>query len=45
MIKELIVVEGKDDIRAVKAALECEVIATNGFGYKRTNRYFKSTGR
>jgi ribonuclease M5 len=35
MIKELIVVEGKDDIRAVKAALECEVIATNGFGYKK----------
>lgn len=35
MIKEVIVVEGKDDITAVKAALECEVIATNGFGYKK----------
>jgi len=33
MIKEVIVVEGRDDISAVKAALECEVIATNGFGY------------
>lgn len=35
MIKEVIVVEGKDDITAVKAALECEVIATNGFGYNK----------
>ena len=35
MIKEVIVVEGKDDISAVKAALDCEVIATNGFGYGR----------
>jgi len=35
MIKEVIVVEGKDDISAVKAALQCEVIATNGFGYGR----------
>ena len=35
MIKEVIVVEGKDDITAVKAALDCEVIATNGFGYKK----------
>lgn len=33
MIKEVIVVEGRDDISAVKAAIECEVIATNGFGY------------
>lgn len=33
MIKEVIVVEGRDDITAVKAAFECEVIATNGFGY------------
>ncbi|WP_425539576.1 ribonuclease M5 [Microaceticoccus formicicus] len=29
-IKEVIVVEGKDDITAVKAALDCEVIATGG---------------
>ena len=35
MIKELIVVEGKDDIAAVKNALDCEVIATGGFGYKK----------
>ncbi|NLY44427.1 MAG: ribonuclease M5 [Tissierella sp.] len=35
MIKEVIVVEGKDDITAVKAAVDAEVIATNGFGYKR----------
>ena len=35
MIKEVIVVEGKDDITAVKAAIEAEVIATNGFGYKK----------
>lgn len=35
MIKEIIVVEGKDDIVAVKNAVEAEVIATGGFGYKR----------
>lgn len=33
MIKEVIVVEGRDDIRAVKRALECELIATGGFGF------------
>ena len=33
MIKEVIVVEGKDDIRAVKAAIECEIVSTNGFNY------------
>lgn len=33
MIREVIVVEGKDDISAVKAAIDCEVIATNGYGY------------
>lgn len=33
MLKEVIVVEGKDDITAVKAAVDAEVIATNGFGY------------
>lgn len=33
MIKEIIVVEGKDDIAAVKSAVEAEVIATGGFGY------------
>ena len=35
MIKEVIVVEGKDDIAAVKAAIDAEVIATGGFGYKK----------
>lgn len=34
MIKEVIVVEGRDDIAAVKAALDAEVIATNGFRIK-----------
>lgn len=33
MIKEIIVVEGKDDISAVKAAVDAEVISTHGFGY------------
>ena len=33
MIKEVIVVEGKDDVSAVKAAVDAEVITTNGFGY------------
>ncbi|MDO4793024.1 MAG: ribonuclease M5 [Filifactor alocis] len=35
MIKEVIVVEGKDDIAAVKRAVEAEVIATNGYGFPR----------
>lgn len=35
MIKEIIVVEGKDDIAAVKSAVEAEVIATGGFGYNK----------
>ena len=33
MIKEVIVVEGKDDITAVKRAVSAEVIATNGYGF------------
>lgn len=33
MIKEVIVVEGRDDITAVKRALDAQVIATGGFGY------------
>lgn len=33
MIKEIIVVEGKNDIAKVKSAVEAEVIATGGFGY------------
>ena len=32
MIKEIIVVEGKDDISAVKRAVDAEIIATNGLG-------------
>lgn len=35
MIREVIVVEGRDDITAVKRALDVEVIATGGFGYSR----------
>jgi len=31
MIKEVIVVEGRDDITAVKRAVQAEVIATGGF--------------
>lgn len=32
MIKEIIVVEGRSDVSAVKRAVEAEVIATSGFG-------------
>ncbi|KNF09813.1 ribonuclease M5 [Gottschalkia purinilytica] len=32
MIKEIIVVEGRDDIAAVKKAVDAEMIATSGFG-------------
>jgi ribonuclease M5 len=32
MIKEVIVVEGRDDIAAVKRAVDVELIATSGFG-------------
>lgn len=31
MIKEIIVVEGKDDVSAVKRAVEAEMIITGGF--------------
>lgn len=34
MIKEVIVVEGRNDISAVKKAVNAEVIATGGFGIK-----------
>lgn len=34
MIKEIIVVEGRDDEAAVKRAVEAETIATHGFGIK-----------
>lgn len=33
-IKEIIVVEGRDDERAVKQAVDAEVITTSGFGIK-----------
>lgn len=33
MIKEIIIVEGKDDVAAVKRAVDAEMIVTNGFGF------------
>ena len=33
MIEEVIVVEGRDDINAVKAAVDAEIIATGGYSY------------
>ncbi len=33
MIKETIVVEGKDDIANVKRAIDCEMVATNGLSF------------
>ena len=33
MIKETIVVEGKDDIANVKRAVDCEIISTNGLAF------------
>lgn len=33
MIKEIIVVEGKDDVTAVKRAVDAELIITHGFGF------------
>ena len=38
LIKEVIVVEGKDDISAVKKAVDAEIIATNGFGFPKDVR-------
>lgn len=35
MIKETIVVEGKDDISNVKSAVDCEVIATGGYYFSK----------
>lgn len=34
-IKEVIVVEGKDDISAIKRAVDAEIIATSGMGVKK----------
>lgn len=36
MIKEVIVVEGKDDVAAVKKAVDAEMIAVGGFGINAT---------
>lgn len=33
MIKEIIVVEGKDDVEAVKRAVDCECLITHGHGF------------
>lgn len=35
VIKEVIVVEGRDDITAVKRAVDAEIIATHGWGFPR----------
>lgn len=35
-IKEVIVVEGKDDESALKAAVDCEIIITHGYGIRET---------
>lgn len=35
MIKEVIVVEGRDDVTAVKQAVDAEIIAVGGFGINR----------
>ena len=34
MIKEVIVVEGRDDVTAVKRAVDAELISVSGFGIK-----------
>ncbi|HBN28836.1 MAG TPA: ribonuclease M5 [Clostridiaceae bacterium] len=46
MIKEVIVVEGKDDVAAVKGAVDAEVISTSGFGItKETMEKIKSAAK
>mgnify|MGYP001759388682 FL=1 len=32
-IDDVIVVEGKDDVAAIKRACDCQIITTHGFGY------------
>ncbi len=49
MIKEIIVVEGRDDEAAVKRAVEAETIATHGYGisrqtYERIDKAHKERG-
>ncbi|MDD7362600.1 MAG: ribonuclease M5 [Peptoniphilus sp.] len=36
VIREVIVVEGKDDISRVRSALDCDVIATGGYAFGKT---------
>ncbi|NLK35638.1 MAG: toprim domain-containing protein, partial [Gracilibacteraceae bacterium] len=36
MLKETIVVEGKNDAAAVRRAVEADIIITNGFGLNRS---------
>lgn len=40
-IKEIIVVEGRDDITAVKAAVDAEIIQVNGFAVRKKNNIEK----
>lgn len=49
MIKEVIVVEGRNDESAVKRAVDAEVIAVHGFGisdetFKRIEKAYRNTG-
>ena len=49
MIKEVIIVEGKDDYSAVKKAVDAEIIITHGFGlndeiYRRIEFAYKNRG-
>lgn len=49
MIKEVIIVEGKDDESAVKRAVDAEIIVTHGFGisrqtYERIKTAYKNKG-
>ena len=37
MIKEVIVVEGKDDVSAVKKAVDAEVISVSGYGINKAS--------
>ena len=39
LIKEIIVVEGRDDISAVKAAVDAEIIQVNGFAVRKKREY------
>lgn len=41
IIKEIIVVEGRDDITAVKAAVDAEIIQVNGFAVRKKNNIEK----